>query len=410
MRSKLEKTKNKSIKTSGKGPTISVLLIIFVYALCNSHYDVMMNSVIDTFNLQGVTQGLLISMMNMGVIFALVLTPLLQGNINKWIVLFFSALIQGIMFIITGTIPSFAVMTFIYILLGLGGGWTDSYSNSLIVDLHKETSSKYLGLLHGCYGIGAILSPLLIQWLLYNNSLQNTYMIIGTIVLVVVLISKWIFFSSKSHKIETVNKNDIKVSKDFIKQYFTNKRNILLVLSSVFVASFQAGLLSWIVRFMTLEYGSAIYGSITISLFWICTTISRFLLPQLNIGQLKIYGYGMLLSGILVVVALNSGSPLITTILVAMAGFTCGHSIPTLISLGTEHYEDSTSFPTSVILLSMAASRLVMPLIMGTMADMVSMFYAMLLPVGAALLAFIIYLYFNKVDGKINNKMANSGQ
>src|SRR5690554_3965455 len=97
MENKLDKMKNKSVKISINGHTISILLIIFVYAFCNSHYDVMMNSVIDTFNLKGVTQGLLISMMNLGIMLALLLTPMLQGHINKWFMLFLSILLQGIM-------------------------------------------------------------------------------------------------------------------------------------------------------------------------------------------------------------------------------------------------------------------------------------------------------------------------
>jgi fucose permease len=377
-------------------PTIAVLIIIVAYALSNSHYNVMMNSVIDAFDLVGASQGLLSSMLSVGGIVALLLSPVLQGRINKWLMLVLSMLIQVFMLFIAGIVPNFAVMVIIYILLGIGGGWTDTYGNSLMVDLHMKESAKYLGLLHGCYSIGAVLTPLLIQWLLIHFKWQRTYISSSIIVLIFVMISIGALFASKSYKTKQITTTEKKVTLEFIKIYLKKKRNLLLILSSILIAASQSGLLGWVVRYMTLEFGSETFGSLTISVFWICATISRIIAPRFRFNQLKVYGYGALLSGIFIFIGVISGSSIWMNILMGAAGLVSGHCIPVLISEGTIDYEDSTSLPTSVLLLSMSLARVIMPLIMGAMAGETSIFWAMLLPAAAAVLAFLSSCWISK--------------
>ena len=70
----------------------------------------------------------------------------------------------------------------------LGGGWTDSNANSFFVDLHGKNSPKYLGMLHGCFGIGGLLTPLLIGAILTAYPWRTAYVtgsgIFGVVVLV----------------------------------------------------------------------------------------------------------------------------------------------------------------------------------------------------------------------------------
>lgn len=369
-------------------PTAAILLLIGAYALSGNHFNVMMNSIIDAFQLVGAEQGMLSSMLNIGGMFALLLTPLLQGRISKLQMLMISAVMQAMMLFAAGITPNFGSMAIIYIVLGIGGGWIDTYGNSLMVDLHSKDSAKYLGLLHGCYSIGGVITPILIHWLLMYNTWRRTYIYCAVIVAVFVILSIGAMLKSHNPFTKQSISAEKKVSIVLVRQYLQKKRNILLIVSSMLNAAAQTGLIIWIVRYMTLQFDAESFGSFTVSVFWICATISRFIAPRIRVRPLKIYAFGALLAGLFNMIGVLSGSSIILCIMIGAIGLVSGHSIPILISEGAVGYKDSTSLPTSILLFSMCLARVVMPLIMGAMVEHASILGAMMLPVGMSLLAF----------------------
>jgi len=370
-------------------PTAAILLLIGAYALSNSHFNVMMNSIINAFHLVGAEQGMLSSMLNIGGMLALLLTPILQGRMGKSRMLIISAVMQTLMLFAAGIAPNFGLMAIIYILLGIGGGWIDTYSNSLMVDLHSKDSAKYLGLLHGCYSIGGVLTPILIQGLLIYSTWRRTYFYSAIIVAVLVILSIGAMLKSHNPCTKQSITAEKKVSIALVRQYLQKRRNILLIVSSMLNAAAQTGLLVWLVRYMTLQFDSESFGSFTVSVFWICATISRFVAPRIRVRPLKIYAIGALLAGLFNMIGVLSGSSIIMCIMIGAIGLVSGHSIPILISEGAAGYKDSTSLPTSILLFSMCLARVVMPLVMGAMVEYTSILGAMLLPVVTSLLAFV---------------------
>lgn len=384
--------KNESVKTKDYRtklwPTVAILLLIGAYALSNSHFNVMMNSIINAFHLVGAEQGMLSSMLNIGGMLALLLTPVLQGRMGKWKMLIISSVLQTLMLFAAGIAPDFGLLAIIYIILGIGGGWIDTYGNSLMVDLHSKDSAKYLGLLHGCYSIGGVITPILIQGLLIYSTWRKTYIYCAVIVAVFIILS--IGARLKSHNPRTKQSISVenKVSIVLVRQYLHKKRNILLIVSSMLNAAAQTGLIVWIVRYMTLQFDAESFGSFSVSVFWICATISRFVAPRIKVRPLKIYAIGALLAGLFNMLGVLSGSSIIMCIMIGAIGLVSGHSIPILISEGAVGYKGSTSLPTSILLFSMCLARVVMPLVMGAMVEHLSILGAMMLPVGMSLLAF----------------------
>ena len=66
-------------------------------------------------------------------------------------------------------------------LLGAGNNITDSCCNSYIVDLHPTDNSKYLNLLHGFFGVGGLITPLLITWILNRSGWRASYSVAAVI-------------------------------------------------------------------------------------------------------------------------------------------------------------------------------------------------------------------------------------
>ena len=118
-------------------------------------------------------------MLSVGYMLALLVNPLFQGRTEKLFMLLLSGLMQVAMLLLSGSASSFAVFLTAIVLLGVGCGWLDGYINSCMIDFHPHDSPKYLSLLHGLFGVGSLLAPLLMQALLLGISWRGVFFVIA---------------------------------------------------------------------------------------------------------------------------------------------------------------------------------------------------------------------------------------
>ena len=118
--------------------TAAVLILLIAYAIPNNMIGITMNPIIDEFNLDGASQGLMQSMMQLGSVIALLVAPLLQGRLRKFILMMLSGAIQLTMLFLTGVCSSMSALLLVCTLVGAGGGLTDTLCNSYMVDLHPR--------------------------------------------------------------------------------------------------------------------------------------------------------------------------------------------------------------------------------------------------------------------------------
>lgn len=69
--------------------------------------------------------------------------------------------------------PPYPVLVVSFIFAGLGNGLADSAWNAWIGNLHN--ANQLLGLLHGSYGVGAVISPLIASLLVADSGLPWYY-------------------------------------------------------------------------------------------------------------------------------------------------------------------------------------------------------------------------------------------
>ena len=146
--------------------TIGVIMFIGTYGLLSSYQGVVLNRVVESYQLTGSLQGLMPSLINIGAVVAFLTAPLLQGRIKKTSLLLIGAGIIVLSFFLLGAGRVVAALVFASLLTGIGFGWVDTSCNAVMVDLHHDDSAKYLGFLHGGFGVGALIAPILITALL----------------------------------------------------------------------------------------------------------------------------------------------------------------------------------------------------------------------------------------------------
>ena len=362
-----------------------LVLAAVVYALVNTLISVLINEIIDAFALAGTAQGVMSSMLSLGMMFALLATPALQGRIGKLTMLLLAGLLQSVTLVLSGASPNFAVFAAASVLLGLGCGWLDSYMNSCMVDVHPVDSPRYMGMLHGMFGIGSLLAPLLIRAMLFFTSWRGVFYITAGVMLAAMAC---VFFVNRRVKRAggVANAQESRLTARNVMDYLKKRRNLLLLAFGLFTAMTQSGVTCWIVRYMTLKFNAELLGATCITAFWICATVNRFFTPRIRMRPLTLCILGALLSAGCLLVCVLTQSALAACVMVGGVGLFSGHFMPMLLIEGAEGYQGSTTLTTSVMMLVMGAARVAIPLMMAFATNAVSVEASMLLPAGAALL------------------------
>lgn len=371
--------------------TIAILSALFAYGFVGSISNVLVNEIIDAFSLTGTAQGLSASLMNMGSLIALFVTPLLQGRIRKTKMIVLSGLLQVAALCVAGSAAGFILFATANAVTGIGCGWLDTYANSCIVDLHPQNSTRYLGWLHGIFGVGSLIAPLAIRWILGWSNWRGVYFAFAGVMLLSV---GCIAFTSR--KVENTgalsNTQESRLTLKEVGAYLTVKRNVLLLLTTVMTNMVQTGLTCWIARYMFLAYGEVALGATCLTLFWIAATASRFVMPRLKLRPLTIVMVGAFCATVLLSGGILSGSATVMCVAVCLCGFVTGPFMPMLIAECATGYQGKTTLTTSLMMIVGGVARLAVPLLTASVTSAVSATAGMLVPAVFAVLAGVLSL------------------
>lgn len=371
--------------------TIAILSALFAYGFVGSISNVLVNEIIDAFSLTGTAQGLSASLMNMGSLIALFVTPLLQGRIRKTKMIVLSGLLQVAALCVAGSAAGFILFATANAVTGIGCGWLDTYANSCIVDLHPQNSTRYLGWLHGLFGVGSLIAPLAIRWILGWSNWRGVYFAFAGVMLLSV---GCIAFTSR--KVENTgalsNTQESRLTLKEVGAYLTVKRNVLLLLTTVMTNMVQTGLTCWIARYMFLAYGEVALGATCLTLFWIAATASRFVMPRLKLRPLTIVMVGAFCATVLLSGGILSGSATVMCVAVCLCGFVTGPFMPMLIAECATGYQGKTTLTTSLMMIVGGVARLAVPLLTASVTSAVSAIAGMLVPAAFAVLAGVLSL------------------
>ena len=380
--------------------TAAALVSIFIYSFVVSLPGILINEVVDTFALEGTDTGLMGSFVNLGFMLSLFIVILIQGRALKTTVLAIALAAQAIMLFICGFSPMFYILCIGCVLIGFSGGFIDTFSNSAIVDVRKKESTRYLGYLHGLFGVGSLLSPLLLIWMLRYTSWRGVHYVLAvTSILTVLLI--YLLTRGRGGQRNQATTHEQLFSKADLVMYFREKRNAFLALAGFFTMFSIASVMVWIVRYMTLRFDSAELGALSISIYWMCATANRFLLAQLiKRAPMKFLTLGALLSGLFILAGVLSGNAIVLCVMIGLFGVCSGHFVPVLVSESAKGYEGRTTFTTSIIMSVMSIGRIIAPISIAFASTQISLTIGMMLPVAAAAAAAICGWFSTRIRGK----------
>lgn len=378
--------------------TAGVLMMISTYGLVSNFQSVALNSVVDSFHLTGGAQGLMSSLINIGAVAAFLSAPVLQGRVKKTSILLLGAGILALSFCLLGTTRALAGLMAASLLIGIGFGWVDSNCNATMVDLHRADSAKYLGFLHGGFGVGALLAPIVIGSLLFVASWHTVSFYMGALIAAAGVLF-FLMLKSAKKGVPSAEKNQ-PITRAAVKEFLFHKRNALMLLATIFYAVSQSGFLVWIVRYMTLQYHAEQLGSAALSLYWVFGTFSRIFAPRLKIRPLMLLLLAVILTFVFQFLGVLSGSAVVMCVMGALIGLVSGHFVPMILSVASTENHGNSSLISSSFLICVFATNSISPVMMGALASWTNLQIMMLAPAIFAVLASAVVMVILRNEKK----------
>lgn len=235
-----------------------------------------------------------------GFIISTLFTDFLHSNLGRRGAAMLASTSQIVAYTLACLHPPFYALVLAYIFVGLGSGVKNASWNSFISGLGN--ANELLGLLHGFYGLGATLLPLLASFL-FNNGSQwfMVYYFMDGLVATDLVLSTYVFrkhdgaayrasstpqsqptmelTAACGTALETQTKHSKSMKhngRSLTTKCFKEKVVLLCSIYLLFYVGSEVALGGWLTTFMTnVRHGSTLASGIVTSGFWAGITIGR---------------------------------------------------------------------------------------------------------------------------------------
>ncbi|CAN5553085.1 MFS transporter [soil metagenome] len=358
-----------------------------------------MPSITNEFVAKGMTLaaiGLIFPAGAVGGILGNILSGVGSDIIGRRRLVWLSALILSAALAFTAGAKLWALFMIGYVLVSATQAALSTGINAMIADANRESRARALNILHGVYGAGATVSPLIIGYLI-QRGLQWRWALGGVGVI-------WLTYSLIAYLLSRTAAPEERSGK-------VQKLDLAMLRDAPFLALFVIGfiyngiavsLLGWVAVFMQKSAGfSTLFSVSMISVFYVALTIGRFLCAAYaeRLGYAKtllVLACGITLTYPLVVLGINS--PVLMVTGVFLTGLSLSGLFPTSLAYGSRLYPEQTGTLSGTLSVALTLGSMVPPLWTGVVASIWSFQVALGVNYLLALPLIFLALYLGRIE------------
>ncbi|MDF2698592.1 MAG: putative major facilitator superfamily 1 [Haloplasmataceae bacterium] len=384
---------------------ITVLLIIvyatmIIFGLIENIKGVTFPLIKDTFNVTYDAQGVLVSFSWFGyVFFCIVATFSIQKlGIKISIIFGYICLFLGCLAILLA--PNFIIVTLALAILWMGFGFFEIGNNALATSIFTSKSALFMSLMHGFYGLGAIIGPIYAGHLSENlsYSFKDIYMftlIPIIIVLFIILTSKFKVTHDETNELPSLT----------IKMALQNKYVWLFSLALGFMEVIEFGAANWGAFYLrdVFNIDPLTLGAFFVSIFYTFFTLSRLIsgFGIEKIGYLKSIIISLILILILYIIGFSIGKNGMWVL--SSTGLFIAILWPTVMSYAIKVFGINTPIASSVIIVISGIINGMMQLGTGLINEYIGPEWGYRLNTFYVLISLFTLLIINKTFKKESN-------
>lgn len=322
--------------------------------------------------------------------FGFLLGAVLAGPFTRWIqpkyLMSLGLFLLGLGSLITVLTPSFLVLLLGQMLKGLGFGFIDVSLNTIATLSFQENLSENLNNIHGMYGLGALLGPLLLTvGLQFFHSLSLAYMIGAAVAITTMLLALGQRVPALPHKAKEEAQAG-SAARTQGRQVFLQGLLWLMILQISFCASAEIGFGNWIVTVVSRSSGivpalaapvaTAFYIGLTVGRLGGAQLLRRGWLGETHLLYMTLWGGAA--CGLLV--ALFPGQLPVAYGASALVGCFYGPLFPGIMAITSRRFPHAIGPVSSAMMIGTGASAIIFPALMGALIPLLGINWVIAIP------------------------------
>ena len=365
--------------------TACVFLGMWLMASIHAAMGGLQTSMIDAYSLSDSGKGVPSGTLTLFSVIAYFAVLLLIGRVHKAVMLLAGAVIAAI-----GLLPihfdlPYSLFLAVLAAVGAGVGITDALASSSVNDLYTgPAGARVMCALHATYGLAGFVMPFLVRAMTGAGvSWRSVFMTLG---FGEMFASAAILAVTRGHARELEGSAEVRpVSASDVKRYFGNRRLVGFSVVMFMVGLYLNGVLVWTPRYMELGLESGL-SAFVLPAVYLGLTTSRLLMAFVRVPMMKYMRAMQPLGGVCLAVAVLSGSPVVSLVMIFLGVFAIGPVIPFTLNLAGREDEKKRFMITIVAMLIMMAGQTVYAPIYGKAESVFGARNALLLTAGVQLL------------------------
>lgn len=365
-------------------PLLAVLCfaLFLLYGVYFNAFGANAESMMAFFGITESRQGFVMTIQSLGGIVMTVLLGLFGERLHKLYGLLAGAVLVGVAGVTIGTMPlygndSYGLLLVFALIGGVGYITIDLLMNGVIADVFPEKKSTLLPIVHGFYGLGAMLAPLLVTWLTDSGrpaTFAVPYLVLGAAALVLGAVFWTVSRRATPHTpyADMTALRDRSVANPA--EIFRDKRAWLYLLCCFLYLCFQNGIAVWLPNYYkTVHHMAGGVANAMLTLFFLGALVVRMLSPLVykRMPVRTFYLLTCFLSAGVFAVLLLTPSLAVQRVLLVLLGLLQGAEVPALVILCCETFPTRTASASSIIVLGVSLSALIAPTVLGRLIEQV---------------------------------------
>ena len=335
--------------------------IAFFLGMENGGFQLVLLQMASEFSLDLVQMGGIVTTKFVAIMAGPLLFGWVSDRIGKKIILSFGMLafiIGSFGAFFSPEILIFAVSIFI---MGLGYSVSESIGGSILSDSFPGKENTYLNFMQSGFSLGAVLSPLLFNWLIEANIVSWRMVFLSAGAGYILIYPLLILLPKTQRPIKSPSAP--RPAKTF-SPFFV----ILFVSMAIFVA-IEAGIGYFADTLFVTEFGNTRFGAYAISGFWFSMAISRFAFSRIKMKGESMVILGFLAICVLFLFSLPLRNEYIFLVVFFFLGFAAGPIWPMIIGIGASLNQERSGTNASILYAAGGLGGIIVPLLIGFTAD-----------------------------------------
>ncbi|MBQ8995559.1 MAG: MFS transporter [Oscillospiraceae bacterium] len=305
--------------------------------------------------------------------------------------------------LVIGSAPAMGLYLIANCVNGMVGYWIDNLTTAYVSDLYGEQRGRYIGILYTLFAVGSAVAPtfntivlevLKIDW-------SGSYKITGFFFLLTAISYFLILLLVKKPSVEaSVEKEAEEVGKLSISEMIRSRNMLALIVSGITMAfyGYFSGMLPTYFSFTNPDVYTTALRNFILTCYTVGQMVSRFLYiplaPRLN--PIKYLRFQSLFCTVCSLTCLLVDKPIVWMVLMFASGVISGSAYTMTIVLTCDEYPDHSSSANAATGFASGIAYLVATPIMNLIADNVSFFVAMVIPIFFGFATYFIYQFMYK--------------